>query len=109
MILHFDQIIFFLSDPGIPGVRSMGPVLCNSLYLCEVMQVMQVIQVMQFMQVIQVIQVMQVMQVIQVIQVIESIQRRQPFLVAPSGGQICNSCKWCHMVANFATNASGAI
>ena len=22
---------FFLSDPGVPGVRSMGPVLCHSL------------------------------------------------------------------------------
>ena len=29
--------------------------------------------------------------------------------MAPSGGQICNSCKWCHLVAKFATNASGAI
>ena len=28
--------------------------------------------------------------------------------VAPSGGQICNSCKWCHLVANFATDASDA-
>ena len=29
--------------------------------------------------------------------------------VAPSGGQICNLCKWRHLVAKFATNASGAI
>ena len=29
--------------------------------------------------------------------------------VAPSGGQICNLCKWRHLVANFATNASGTI
>ena len=29
--------------------------------------------------------------------------------VAPSGGQFCNSCKWRHLVANFKTNASGAI
>ena len=29
--------------------------------------------------------------------------------VAPSGGQICNLCKWCHMVAKFATNVSGAM
>ena len=28
--------------------------------------------------------------------------------VAPSGGQICNSCKWCQQVAKFATNASSA-
>ena len=29
--------------------------------------------------------------------------------VVPSGGQICNQCKWRHLVAKFATNASGAI
>ena len=28
--------------------------------------------------------------------------------VAPSGGQICNLCKWRHLVAKFATYASGA-
>ena len=72
----------FLSDPGIPGVRSMGPSVSNSLYLCEVLQAIQVMQVIQVIQVMQVVQVMQVMQVIQVIQVIhviqviESIQRR---------------------------------
>ena len=29
--------------------------------------------------------------------------------VAPSGGQICNLCKWRHLVAKFATNASGVM
>ena len=29
--------------------------------------------------------------------------------VAPSGGQICNLCKWRHLVAKFATNVSGAM
>ena len=29
--------------------------------------------------------------------------------MAPSGGQIWNLCKWRHLVANFATNSSGAI
>ena len=29
--------------------------------------------------------------------------------VVPSGGQICNQCKWRHLVAKFETNASGAI
>ena len=29
--------------------------------------------------------------------------------VVPSGGQICNQCKWRHLVAKFATYASGAI
>ena len=29
--------------------------------------------------------------------------------VAPSGGQICNKCKWCHLVAKYDTNASCAI
>ena len=29
--------------------------------------------------------------------------------VVPSGGQICNLCKWLHLVAKFATNASGAM
>ena len=66
----------FLSDPGIPGVRSMGP---ECLKLTEVVQVKQVIQN------------------IQVIQV------TQP------GGQICNQCKWHHLVAKFGTNAIGAI
>ena len=28
--------------------------------------------------------------------------------VVPSGGQVCNLCKWRHLVAMFATNASGA-
>ena len=28
--------------------------------------------------------------------------------VAPSRGQICNLCKWRHLVEKFATNASGA-
>ena len=29
--------------------------------------------------------------------------------MAPAGSQICNKCKWCHLVAKFGTNASGAI
>ena len=29
--------------------------------------------------------------------------------VVPSGGQICNQCKWRHLVDKFGTNASGAI
>ena len=29
--------------------------------------------------------------------------------VAPSGGQICNLCKWRHLVAKFGTNASGVM
>ena len=29
--------------------------------------------------------------------------------VVPSGGQICNWCKWCHLVVKFATNTSGTI
>ena len=29
--------------------------------------------------------------------------------VAPSSGQICNKCKWRHLVAKFATNVSGAM
>ena len=51
---------------------------------------MQVMQVKQVMQVMQDMQFIQVKQVIHIIQVIESIQRRRPFLVVPSGGQICN-------------------
>ena len=35
----------FLSDPGIPGVRSMGPSLCNWLSDYTFVQVIQVIQV----------------------------------------------------------------
>ena len=29
--------------------------------------------------------------------------------VAPSGGNICNECRWRHLVVKFAINASGAI
>ena len=29
--------------------------------------------------------------------------------VTQPGGQLCKQCKWCHLVAKFATNASGAI
>ena len=29
--------------------------------------------------------------------------------VVPSGGQICDKCKWHHLVAKFATDASGAM
>ena len=32
----------------------------------------------------------------------------EPKQMAPSGGQYFNSCKWRHLVANFATNATGA-
>ena len=61
--MNFKFKIIFLLDPGILGVRSMGPLLCNwDTFLKKAMQAMQVIQV------------------------IESIQRRWPFLVAPSGG-----------------------
>ena len=28
----------------------------------------------------------------------------QPVQVLPTGGQICNQCLWCHLVAKFATN-----
>ena len=38
-----------------------------------------------------------------------AIQGNVAMQVAPSGGQICNLCKWCHLVANFATYASGAM
>ena len=29
--------------------------------------------------------------------------------VAPSGGQICNLCKWCHLVVKFSTDACDTI
>ena len=47
-------IFLFLSDPGIPGVRSMGPSVWNSLR--EVVETIQVIQVKQVIDSIQVIQ-----------------------------------------------------
>ena len=43
----------FLSDPGIPGVRSMGPSVCHSLR--EVVETTQVIDSIQVIQVLQVI------------------------------------------------------
>ena len=33
----------------------------------------------------------------------------QPMQVAPSGGQICDQCKWRHLVAKFGINVGGAI
>ena len=33
----------------------------------------------------------------------------QSMQVVPSGGYICNQCKWCHLVAKFAFIVSGAI
>ena len=33
----------------------------------------------------------------------------QQMQVAPFGGQICNFLKWLHLVAKFATNASGVM
>ena len=91
---HFYQPPFwdFLSDPGIPGVRSMGPSVCNwgRLLKLQVIQVIDSIQVLQVIDSIQVIQLINSIQLIDSIQVIDSIQRRWPFLVAPSGGQICN-------------------
>ena len=54
---------YFLSDPSIPGVQSMGPSLSHSqTHLVET--------------IIQVIEVKQVIEVIEVIQVKDSIQRR---------------------------------
>ena len=32
----------------------------------------------------------------------------QPMQVVPSGGQNCNYCKWCHLVAKFVTYACSA-
>ena len=29
--------------------------------------------------------------------------------VVPSGGHVCNQCKWCHLVVKYGTNASGTI
>ena len=56
-----------LSDPGIPGDRSMGPSLCHSnTFVKKAVQAMQAMQVMQ---------VIQVMKITQDIHIIESIQR----------------------------------
>ena len=52
----------FLSDPGIPGVRSMGRE-CLSLSESTFVKLIQVIQVIQAIQGIRVIQVIQVIQV----------------------------------------------
>ena len=65
----------FLSDPGIPGVRSIGPSLSKLrdvwLDLTDVTLADEDMQVMQVMQVTQVMQVMQVKQFLQVMQVIQ--------------------------------------
>ena len=60
----------YLSDPGIPGVRSMGRECLKQTERSLVIQVIQVIQVLQVIQVIQVVQLIQVIQVIQVMKVI---------------------------------------
>ena len=75
------------------------------------------------MQVIQVIQAIQVKQFIHVICTSYRIYTErvtisscaiwwpnlQLMQVALSGGQICNKCKWHHLVVKFSTNASGAM
>ena len=38
-----------------------------------------------------------------------AIQGNVAMHVTLPGGQLWNQCKWCHLVAKFATNASGAI
>ena len=38
-----------------------------------------------------------------------AIQGNVAMHVTLPGGQLWNQCKWCHLVAKFATNASGTI
>ena len=63
-------------------------------------------------------QVMQVMQVIQDKNYTEKVTilncaiwwpNLELMQVAPSGGHFCNKGRWRHLMANFATNASGVI
>ena len=76
------ELPLFLSDPTIPGVRSMGPSVSKwvseggfwNLYKMQVMQVRQVMQVMQVLQVLQVLQDMHVMQAMQAMQVMQDMQ-----------------------------------
>ena len=97
----------FLSDPGIPGVRSMGPSLSNWVTipyadLTDVTLADEDTNSKLADNANKAIQGNVAMQVTQ---------------VAPSGGQILNWCKWRHLVTkfvfalvtNFITNASGAI
>ena len=93
---QFLQSRQFLSDPGIPGVRSMGPSVSNKLtkppsdtsYTSYTRLYTEKVTV----------------------STLEnSSWWSQLMQVVPSGGQICNQCKWRHLVAKFGTNASGAI
>ena len=83
--------LFFLSDPGIPGVRSMGPSVskwCFASYTSY--------------------------------RLYTSYTRYTSYTTyrlytekvtrgAPSGGQFCNFCEWLNLLVKFVTNASGAI
>ena len=90
---------WFLSDPGIPGVRSMGPSLSNWvrdlwLHLTDVTLADEDTNSILTDNANRAIQGNVAMQVTQVV---------------PSVGQIWNLCKWCHLIAKFVTYASEAI
>ena len=90
-------IFQFLSDPGVPGVRSMGPVLSNSLTEPP------------FANLTDVTLADEDTNSILTDNANRAIQGNVAMHVTLPGGQLWNQCKWCHLVAKFASNASGAI
>ena len=83
----------FLSDPGVPGVRSMGPSLSNWGRFCRYNWCDSA-----FWR----------YQLNTNNNANRAIQGNVTMQVMQPGGQICNICKCCHLMANFGTNASGA-
>ena len=74
----------FLSDPGLPAVRSMR--ICSDVNLAD-----------------------EDTNSILTGNANRAIQDYVAIQLTKCGGQICNLYKWCHVVVKFATNVSGAI
>ena len=87
--------ILFLSDPSIPGVRSMGQSVSNSLTL-------------PFADLTGVTLADEDTNSILTDDANKAIQGNVTMQVTQPGGQVCYTCKCCHLMPNFGTNTSGA-
>ena len=102
--------IYILSDPGIPGIRSMGPSLSYSVYLCANLTDVTLADE----------DTNSILTANREFQGNVAMRVTQPggqlwnqalklMQVAPSDGQFCNLCKLRHLMVKFVTNACGAI
>ena len=86
----------FLSDPGIPGVRSMGPIIFNSMSERPCWDLTDVTLADED------------TNSIVADDANKAIQDNLVMQVAPPGVKILNHGKWCHLMAKFAADASSA-